>query len=216
MNTSPHDFREAYQASAIETTLPSGNDNETEVELASPWARMGAYLINSLLSVVVMLPVVISMISVILSGDFNVIVGLEDSQFLTRLGLSMAASLLLGIILLVWQIVWMVQRGQSIGKRLLGIKVIGLNGENPGFVGTVLLREIVYYLIVLVITFILGAILGVVMAAGGAPDAIEQYNYVFDLLGYIPTIICTVMLFRSQALRRTLQDYLAKTLVVKA
>ena len=216
MSTSPHDFREAYQASAIETTLPPGNDNELEVELASPWARMGAYLINSLLTVVVMLPIIIAMISTILSGDYNAALGLEDSQFLVRLGLSMAASLLLGLILLVWQIVWMVQRGQSIGKRLLGIKVIGLNGENPGFVGTVLLREVVYYLIVLVITFILGAILGVVMAAGGAPDAIEQYNYVFDLLGYIPTIICTVMLFRSQALRRTLQDYLAKTLVVKA
>ena len=215
MNTSPHDFREAYQASAIETTLPSGNDNETEVELASPWARMGAYLINSLLSVVVMLPFIIAawplMVAELSGQSIN-----ADNINPGGIFISLAISMLLGLILLVWQIVWMVQRGQSIGKRLLGIKVIGLNGENPGFVGTVLLREVVYYLIVLVITFILGAILGVVMAAGGAPDAIEQYNYVFDLLGYIPTIICTVMLFRSQALRRTLQDYLAKTLVVKA
>ena len=60
MNTSPHDFREAYQASAIETTLPPGNNDEMEVELAGPWARMGAYLINSLLSVVVMLPFIIA------------------------------------------------------------------------------------------------------------------------------------------------------------
>ena len=215
MNTSPHDFREAYQASAIETTLPPGNNDEMEVELAGPWARMGAYLINSLLSVVVMLPFIIAawplMVAELSGQSIN-----ADNINPGGIFISLAISMLLGLILLVWQIVWMVQRGQSIGKRLLGIKVIGLNGENPGFVGTVLLREVVYYLIVLVITFILGAILGVVMAAGGAPDAIEQYNYVFDLLGYIPTIICTVMLFRSQALRRTLQDYLAKTLVVKA
>ncbi len=215
MNTSPHDFREAYQASAIETTLPPGNNDEMEVELAGPWARMGAYLINSLLSVVVMLPFIIAawplMVAELSGQSIN-----ADNINPGGIFISLAISMLLGLILLVWQIVWMVQRGQSIGKRLLGIKVIGLNGENPGFVGTVLLREVVYYLIVLVITFILGAILGAVMAVGGALDAIEQYSYVFDLLGYIPTIICTIMLFRSQTLRRTLQDYLAKTLVVKA
>ena len=215
MNTSPHDFREAYQASAIETTLPPGNNDEMEVELAGPWARMGAYLINSLLSVVVMLPFIIAawplMVAELSGQSIN-----ADNINPGGIFISLAISMLLGLILLVWQIVWMVQRGQSIGKRLLGIKVIGLNGENPGFVGTVLLREVVYYLIVLVITFILGAILGAVMAVGGSLDAIEQYSYVFDLLGYIPTIICTIMLFRSQTLRRTLQDYLAKTLVVKA
>ena len=215
MSTSPHDFREAYQASAIETTLPPGNNDEMEVELAGPWARMGAYLINSLLSVVVMLPFIIAawplMVAELSGQSIN-----ADNINPGGIFISLAISMLLGLILLVWQIVWMVQRGQSIGKRLLGIKVIGLNGENPGFVGTVLLREVVYYLIVLVITFILGAILGAVMAVGGALDAIEQYSYVFDLLGYIPTIICTIMLFRSQTLRRTLQDYLAKTLVVKA
>ena len=215
MNTSPHDFREAYQASAIETTLPPGNNDEMEVELAGPWARMGAYLINSLLSVVVMLPFIIAawplMVAELSGQSIN-----ADNINPGGIFISLAISMLLGLILLVWQIVWMVQRGQSIGKRLLGIKVIGLNGENPGFVGTVLLREVVYYLIVLVISFILGAILGAVMAVGGALDAIEQYSYVFDLLGYIPTIICTIMLFRSQTLRRTLQDYLAKTLVVKA
>ena len=215
MNTSPHDFREAYQASAIETTLPPGNNDEMEVELAGPWARMGAYLINSLLSVVVMLPFIIAawplMVAELSGQSIN-----ADNINPGGIFISLAISMLLGLILLVWQIVWMVQRGQSIGKRLLGIKVIGLNGENPGFVGTVLLREVVYYLIVLVIIFILGAILGAVMAVGGALDAIEQYSYVFDLLGYIPTIICTIMLFRSQTLRRTLQDYLAKTLVVKA
>ena len=215
MNTSPHDFREAYQASAIETTLPPGNNDEMEVELAGPWARMGAYLINSLLSVVVMLPFIIAawplMVAELSGQSIN-----ADNINPGGIFISLAISMLLGLILLVWQIVWMVQRGQSIGKRLLGIKVIGLNGENPGFVGTVLLREVVYYLIVLVITFILGAILGAVMAVGGALDAIEQYSYVFDLLGYNPTIICTIILFRSHTLRRTLQDYLAKTLVVKA
>lgn len=215
MNTSPNDFHQAYQANAIDTILPPGNDGEMEVELASPWVRMGAYLINSLLSVAVMLPFIIVAWPFVLAG-FSGQNPDTSSLNLSGMVLALGISIVLGLGLLVWQLVWMVQRGQSIGKKVLGIKVIGLNGENPGFVGTVLLREIVYYLIVLVITFILGAILGAVMAVGGSLEAIEQYSYVFDLLGYIPTIICTVMLFRSQTLRRTLQDYLAKTLVVKA
>lgn len=207
---SPHDFRHAYQATTIDPSMPV-SEGEMEVELASPWARMGAYIINSLISVVVMIPLLLSFVPAILSGNSNF-----DDSLIKSLGIGMGISLLLGLGLLVWQLVWMIQRGQSIGKRILGIKVVTLNGENPGFVGTVLMREVVYYLIILVITFIIGALLGVIFAVGGHLDAIDRYSFVFDLLGYIPTIICVVMLFRTQTLRRTLQDYLAKTLVIKA
>lgn len=38
----------------------------------------------------------------------------------------------------------MSKTGQSFGKRIMKIKVINLDGRNPGFVGTVLIREILF------------------------------------------------------------------------
>jgi uncharacterized RDD family membrane protein YckC len=41
-----------------------------------------------------------------------------------------------------WQTIQMSITGQSIGKRLMKIKVIKTTGQNSGFVSTVLMREI--------------------------------------------------------------------------
>ena len=104
----------------------------------------------------------------------------------------------------------MSKAGQSIGKYLLKIKVIKLDGRNPGFVGTVLIREIMFYTISGIFSYLL----------------IEFYIYLLnvDMLavlilnpvyGYLIPLFCLVMLFRVDTNRRTLQDYLAKTIVIK-
>lgn len=196
-----------YQASAVDVPLYDG-DGETEVELASPWRRMGAYIINTLLSIAVFLPIAPAL--------FAIWTGSAPELNYTSLGMGTLASIVLGLGLLIWQCIWMTQRGQSVGKRLLGIKVVDLNGNNPGFVGTVLLREVVYGLLVMVFAFIIGAVIGVFFGLTGNLEGIEAYSTLFDLIGYIPTIVCTIMLFRTQTLRRTLQDYIAKTIVIKA
>ena len=102
------------------------------------------------------------------------------------------------VLLLAWgiyQAVLMSKTGQSLGKKLLGIKVVTLEGDNPGFVGTVLMREIVYNIILTVLGMI--PFLGVLISIGAA-------------------IALLVMIFLDGNNRRTLQDMLAKTLVVKA
>ncbi|MCP2040213.1 putative RDD family membrane protein YckC [Neisseria sp. HSC-16F19] len=209
MNTQqPNDFRNPYQTSVIDTPYV---EDEIEVEIAGPWARIAAYIINTILTVLVVVPLIIDIVRLGISENSSV-------NAFTDLftGVGMIATVVLGFGLLIWQLVWMTTRGQSIGKRMLGIKVVNMEGQNPGFVGTVLMREVVYQLIILVITFIIGFIAGMFLAAGGTLEAMDEYSTLFDALGYIPLIICLIMLFNKNNMRRTLQDYLAKTIVIKA
>lgn len=204
-----NDFRNAYQSTAIS---PSQADVGIDMEfrLASPWKRIGAYILNSLIGLVAVIPMLLSLIPFLENKQG------DNTAILTSLGMGIVASLILGLGLLAWQTIWMTQRGQSIGKRIVGIKVVDLNAQNPGFVGTVLLREVVYSLILLVAVIVLGVIFGIIMAIGGTLENIERYTSLFDLIGYLPTLVCTAMLFNKKNQRRTLQDYLAKTMVVKA
>lgn len=84
------------------------------------------------------------------------------------------------------QILLMSVKGQSIGKRIMGIKVIDKNGSNPGFLGTVLAREVLF--------------LGLLIF--------------FKIVGALPYLICLVMLFVPKFKRRTLQDKLMGSVVV--
>ena len=174
------DFREAYQSTAVE--VQENEIQENEVELASPWQRIGAVLINSLITMVLYVPL---FVGTAMMGDSNGESGL--------MWIVISAVLLLAWC--IYQAVLMSKTGQSLGKKLLGIKVVTLEGDNPGFVGTVLMREIVYNIILTVLGMI--PFLGVLISIGAA-------------------IALLVMIFLDGNNRRTLQDMLAKTLVVKA
>ena len=75
------------------------------------------------------------------------------------------------------------------------IKVVNEDGDNPGFVGVVALREIVPNIILMVV--------GMIPLLG----PIAQLGF---------WIACLVMLFLVDRDRRTLQDMIAKTYVVDA
>lgn len=49
----------------------------------------------------------------------------------------------------------MSKTGQSFGKRIIKIKVINLDGRNSGFVGTVLIREILFQTIFGIFSYLL-------------------------------------------------------------
>ena len=89
----------------------------------------------------------------------------------------------------------MSKTGQSLGKRIMKIKVVNEDGDNPGFAGTVAMREIVPNLVLTVLGMI--PFLGIIVQ-----------------LGF--WIACLVMLFLVDRDRRTLQDMIAKTYVVDA
>ncbi|WP_037586487.1 RDD family protein [Stenoxybacter acetivorans] len=175
-------------------------EQELAVELASPSARIGAYVLNMVINFAVVL---------IFSGVIT-----EGFKYVASRGGDVDAAsgwltlvLLLPIAYGIWQLVWMSQYGQSIGKRIVGIKVISLDGENPGFLSNMLLREVSFNVISLgflrIVVFLLANL------------GFEERTWTVSLLGF-PLLVCLIMLFRTQTQRRTLQDYLAGTLVVKA
>jgi uncharacterized RDD family membrane protein YckC len=102
----------------------------------------------------------------------------------------------------------MSKTGQSFGKRLMGIKVIGIDGQNPGFVGTVLLREGVFNIINKIISVI---VVFIFVHLFNFPEIAAEF-----LFTYLLPFICLIMLFRKSTNQRTHQDYLARTIVIKA
>ena len=173
------------------------SEKETEVELASPWNRIAAYIINTLLTSIVVTPgIIILIIEMIRSKS---------------IGYNLIGPVLCIMIPLtiygIWQIILMSKKGQSLGKRMMNIKVIGMDGRNPGFIGTVLLREMVFNMIVTIVSLILTFIF---VGLLNFPKTLTS-----NFFEYLTPFILLVMLFRKKTLHRTLQDYLARTIVIK-
>ena len=89
--------------------------------------------------------------------------------------------------------------GQSLGKNM-GIRVLKSDGSNPGFGGTVLIREVAW-------SFIVGIIVIAVMLAVNETGG--------DLVSLLMAFINFIMLFSVKRDRRTLYDMLADTVVVQ-
>ena len=84
------------------------------------------------------------------------------------------------------------------------------DGSNPGFVGAVLLREVVYNMIVAIIALVIALPFGLNMSS----EEMSAGDYIYNALSVLPMLICVVMLFSARD-RRTLQDMLAKTVVIQ-
>ena len=149
------------------------------LELASRWLRLGAQLLDGITSMLFLGPgiVLLAMAGVIAKPD-NPNPALIVAGFLTT---GLAFALLLAI-----QIYLLVTRGQTIGKKLLGIKIVGFADDaNPGFVKVILLRIFVNGLIGMV-----------------------------PIVGFFYSLVDIVFIFRED--QRCLHDLIAGTKVVKA
>ncbi|MCO6513912.1 MAG: RDD family protein [Snodgrassella sp.] len=174
---------------------------EVEVELASPWNRISAYIINNLLLTLVAL---IGCIPAFIFVKFFLQSESVDTIVISSI-IWISISLL---VFAIFQFIQMSKTGQSFGKRLMGIKVIGIDGQNPGFVGTVLLREGVFNIINKIISVI---VVFIFVHLFNFPEIAAEF-----LFAYLLPFICLIMLFRKTTNQRTLQDYLARTIVIKA
>ena len=182
--------------------------HEVEVTIASAGSRIAAYLINNIFTAIALVPFfVVGVQLAIKTGGFKQTAGLErffqDVAWLVLVGLLVL--LLYGIV----QIYFMSRDGQSLGKKIMGIRVLKTDGRNPGFAGTVLMREVLYAVIVALLAAGIGKLSQLVTGS-------EKF---VDLTGNIVSvglfIVCVVMLFLVKTDRRTLPDYLADTVVVK-
>ena len=186
---------------------------QLEVELAGGWERIGAALLNNIFSTIAMIPMIVGFfvgfVNIRDNGNWN---NIDDMQimlnkfnplwFLVGLAIFLAYS--------IWQCVLMSTTGQSLGKKLLNLKVIKSDGSEAGFVGTVLLREVVYMVASAIAVGIVVNLLFMMLTLEDTSKEMILNNS----FSYIPTLICTVMLFTSRD-HRTLQDKIANTVVIK-
>lgn len=133
------------------------------------------------------------------------------------------------LIYVVFQFIQMSLTGQSVGKRLMKIKVIKKNGKKAGFFNVVLVREIFYTFITLILFTMLIIIIDVPPNLMDFAKNVGVYqNFIYKFLNYSYKIlciftefstlflfICIIMLFIRKSDYRTLQDFLANTIVVK-
>lgn len=152
--------------------------------LADRGARLLAVLIDQVFVFIVCLPGIGLLFSVILQAMLND--GEMDDVSPAR---RLAGGLLIfvGLIIVATIQIWMLStRGQTLGKRLMSIRVVLLaNNANPGFVGAVLMR--------VVIPMILGAV---------------------PVVGAIFSLVDVCFIFRDD--RRCVHDLIAGTKVIKA
>jgi len=149
------------------------------LEPASRWLRLGSAILDSILGTVFIAP---GLVMLVMAGVF----AKPDSP---NPALLLAGILTIGggiVLVLVIQIYLLVTRGQTVGKKLLGIKIVTFDTEtNPGFVKVFLLRILVNGLL-------------------GAVPVIGVFYSLADIL----------FIFRED--RRCIHDLIAGTKVVKA
>lgn len=230
------------------------------VELAPPWKRVTAYLINYVIYYFIFYIAlhvynfqtdyesnhsqnIINPFELWFFADYRTDKSIEsifsflfmDDEF--EGGVHQPLRIFLYIILplliyVVFQFIQMSLTGQSVGKRLMKIKVIKKNGKKAGFFNVVLVREIFYTFITLILFTMLIIIIIIIDVPFNLMDFAKNIsvsqNFIYKFLNYLYRIlciftefstlflfICIIMLFIRKSDYRTLQDFLANTIVVK-
>ncbi|WP_304675152.1 RDD family protein [Neisseria polysaccharea] len=175
------------------------NGQEIEVGIAGAGDRILAALLNQLFTFLILLVPFVGLIVFAVKNEGR-IVGSEEIVGLllgtTSFWVGLAGILAYTVI----QIYYMSRDGQSLGKKIMRIRVLKTDGRNPGFVGTVLVREIAWSVLVAIIAAVIGLAVG------------DNGENAINLLAFLANFVLLFMVKRD---RRTLYDILADTVVVK-
>lgn len=175
------------------------NGQEIEVGIAGAGDRILAALLNQLFTFLILLMPFAGLIAFAVKNEGR-IVGSEEIVGLllgtTSFWVGLAGILAYTVI----QIYYMSRDGQSLGKKIMRIRVLKTDGRNPGFVGTVLVREIAWSVLVAIIAAVIGLAVG------------DNGENTINLLAFLANFVLLFMVKRD---RRTLYDILADTVVVK-
>nr|WP_101125898.1 RDD family protein [Neisseria meningitidis] len=175
------------------------NGQEIEVGIAGAGDRILAALLNQLFTFLVLLVPFAGLIAFAIKNEGRI--GGSEEIFGLLLGMASFWVGLAGILVYtVVQIYYMSRDGQSLGKKIMRIRVLKTDGRNPGFVGTVLVREIAWSVLVAIIAAVIGLAVG------------DNGENAINLLAFLANFVLLFMVKRD---RRTLYDILADTVVVK-
>jgi uncharacterized RDD family membrane protein YckC len=110
--------------------------DDSEKPLASRWARLGAAIIDSIIMMIVVIPIMY------FTGGFDGIVqGVQPGVVYTLM-----IGVLSFIVFFVINYQFLIANGQTIGKKVLEIKIVDLNGNLPAFQPQLLIRYAIYML----------------------------------------------------------------------
>lgn len=159
---------------------PNHTQDTYEVEAATRLSRLGAALIDLVLQLAPLAPIFLLLPGAMLTGRMGMLL----------VGLLAAAAV--WVALLITQIVFLVKNGQTIGKKVMGIRMITSEGEIPSLWRVFLLRWLPF----------------VVTAA--------TIELIFKVrgLGNLIHLVDALLIF--QPTRRCLHDLFADTHVIKA
>ena len=208
---------------SVQTEYFDMNENHTEqqyrpseevvdVEIATPASRIIAYLLNTVFTVMAFVPCIVAFVMMLGSGD----VPASEEEYAYFIETADWGNVWFGsglLVLAVYTVVqcWMLSRsGQSLGKKIMKIRLLKNDGSNPGFWSAVMVREVGFN-IVLTLAAMVPAYLLAFMAG---KDGFTADN-ITNLLSMIVWLVCLSMLFNPDKNRRTLQDYFANTVVVR-
>ncbi|MEN0039421.1 MAG: RDD family protein [Cellvibrio sp.] len=107
-----------------------------DAPLASRWARLGASIIDSIIMMVILLPVMY------LTGGFDGVMEGVQPGFVYTLGMGVLGL----VVFFVINYRFLIATGQTVGKKVLEIKIVDLNGNVPVFQPQLLIRYAVYML----------------------------------------------------------------------
>ena len=206
--------------------------NNTKVELASPWQRIAAYLINTAIYNLILYIVMHQLSPKYGMSELELWFLLDDyatkpifSFFFTdgSDNPSYISRYILWPIFLffIWQAVQMSLTGQSIGKKIMKIRVISTSGQSSGFAIIVFNREIIFNIIATISLALFFLPIDQILIALRSTTIINILHaaklskFLLLLAKFLFPFICFIMLFNKKNNHRTLQDYLAHTVVVK-
>lgn len=110
--------------------------DDSEKPLASRWARLGASIIDSIIIMIVLVPVMY------FTGGFDGMMEGVQPGFVYMFGIG----LLNFVVFFVINYRYLIANGQTIGKKVLEIKIVDLNGNVPVFQPQLLIRYAVFVL----------------------------------------------------------------------
>lgn len=152
---------------------------EPEIVAATRFERFRAVLADCLMLLLPALGLSLLVPYLMMQGEQGIALGVGLLALLWMVGFG------------VWTIVLLVQNGQTVGKKVVGIRVINSQGENPGFWKIFLVRSLPFAVV--------GAALNL---------ALKQ-----PAMGGLVTLVDALFIFGPT--RRCLHDILADTHVVK-
>ncbi len=134
---------EASRAATSSTPLDSGDFEapEPSASLAGRGSRLGAYLLDQLIALVLILPGLWKLLQPFMK-DLEAGKAPTPEELLANFAPALPLLIIPLLAFVIVQVVMLVKNGQTIGKKMLGIRIVKLDGSNPGFTNVIIMRGI--------------------------------------------------------------------------